>query len=108
MLLKPYFRQILALGSEVMDTNILVMNPSLKSHHMFEWNKHMNYYYDKYIHEHDIDDPVEEEKEDYSGQEVTSYLCSYYHTSIVNGFKTACEAGRYCLINDNNNRSFMW
>ena len=75
---------------------------------MFEWNKHMNYYYDKYIHEHDIDDPVEEEKEDYLGQEVTSYLCSYYHTSIVNGFKTACEAGRYCLIIDNNNRSFMW
>ena len=63
MLLKPYFRQILALGSEVMDTNILVMNPSLKSHHMFEWNKHMNYYYDKYIHEHDIDDPVEEDEE---------------------------------------------
>lgn len=77
-----------------MDTNILVMNPQLKSNHAFEWNTRWNHYYDKYIHNQEKEIPVEEEKDEYSGKEVTSYLCSLYHTSIVNGFKTACEAGR--------------
>ena len=50
-LVKPYFKEILAFGAELMDTNILVMNPELKSRHAFEWNTHWNNYYDKYIQE---------------------------------------------------------
>ena len=98
-LIKRYFPAILSFG---LDTNILVMDPSLQCHECFEFNRLFNRYLSTFIHsasnqnESDVyhSTAVFEGKESFSGRDITRYLCYTYHTSIVNGFKVACESGK--------------
>ena len=98
-LIKKYFNHILAFGHEVIDTNILAINPELQSSHRFEFNRYFNQYIATHLHNQSVTTEQDEGvKESMQGVEVTQYLCSLYQTSIINGFKVACECGRIILL----------
>ena len=101
-LLKPFFHSILAFGYKSIDTNILVLDPSLECNDTFTFSNNLYAYYAKYI----WNKPTIEEQEDndhdghdghreISGKQVRRMLFQKYHTAIENGFKLACEAGRF-------------
>lgn len=89
-LLKPFFSHIVAFGPKDVDTNILVCDPGLKCSSAFPFNAALMKYYDTFIHKRAA------EKEEVEVADVSSLLVQQFYTSIVSGFKLACESGPLC------------
>lgn len=108
----------MAFGTKSIDTNLLVLDPSLDGCEAFTFSHNLYAYYRKYIwNEEDSGETeaiTEKEKEketespqEWSGLQVRHHLFQKYHSAIENGFKLACEAGMggyLCL----KLRSFVW
>lgn len=91
-LLKPFFSSIAAFGAKAIDTNILVINPSLGSE-AFAFGRQLQAYYEQFIWKQPTAKPVASPDGDLHASDVSRLLLSHLSTSIVNGFKLACESG---------------
>ena len=101
-LLKPFFHSIVAFGTKSIDTNLLVLDPSLNGCEAFTFSRNLYAYYRKYIWNDEGSEETEVEKEkevevespqEWSGLQIRQHLFQKYHAAIENGFKLACEAG---------------
>ena len=88
----------MAFGTKSIDTNLLVLDPSLVGCEAFTFSRNLYAYYKKYIwnkEENEVREAetVMENSQELSGLQVRQHLFQKYHSAIENGFKLACEAG---------------
>ena len=91
-LLKPFFPSIAAFGAKALDTNILVVNPALGSG-SFAFGRQLRAYYEQFIWKQSESPVVAAPEGDLHAADVSRLLLSHLSTSLVNGFKLACESG---------------
>ncbi|KAK8796789.1 hypothetical protein WA538_000017 [Blastocystis sp. DL] len=94
-LLKPFFPSIAAFGAKALDTNILVVNPALGSG-SFAFGRQLRAYYEQFIWKQSESPVVAAPEGDLHAADVSRLLLSHLSTSLVNGFKLACESGPLC------------
>lgn len=95
-LLKPYFDHIVAFGPKPIDTNILAIDPSIDCTDAFNFGNQLRSYIQYFIKGISESPAPSSAPDTLTGVDVTHSLLRYFHTSLVNGFKIACEAGPLC------------
>lgn len=110
-LLKPFFSRIVAFGPKEVDTNLLACAPGLDAS-LFPLNAALKKYYARFIHAEGVSEKVSvegvsekataekgvssETPATITGNELSSDFLSLFYSSLVSGFKLACEAGPLC------------